>query len=193
MIIPLIALALTAAVIKNVTQMRAGLRSMLAKSPQPFWEEIDRAVIYAFYLGLWTLLLTGKRPVEDLFSVSGGILIAGGAGLSFEAIRKLGPWHSEYIAPTEGAPLAVSGVYGWMRHPMRTGFFVEVIGLVLLLQQLWAVAALGVVALLLVFRTRREERLLLRHYGIAYHTYCKRIPILPILFPRLTRLGRPDV
>jgi protein-S-isoprenylcysteine O-methyltransferase Ste14 len=84
-----------------------------------------------------------------------------------------------------GGELAVSGIYGVMRHPRYTGSLAAIIGACLLAGTEWTWVAAGVWSALMLVSIGFEERELRRRFGAAYAGYARRVPrFLP---PRLSR------
>lgn len=112
--------------------------------------------------------------------VLGGVLFVAGLLVASRAKRDLARSFSASPTPVDGGALIESGIYARQRHPMYLG--------VLLLTFGWGIAWgswLGLVGSLvmtafLVFKSRREDRLLAARYP-GYAAYRERVPggILP--------------
>jgi protein-S-isoprenylcysteine O-methyltransferase Ste14 len=72
--------------------------------------------------------------------------------------------------------MVTDGPYAWTRNPMYLSFTVFYLGLALLTGMLWPIIVLPVVlALLIVFVIRREERYLDDAFGEEYAAFRKRV------------------
>lgn len=91
--------------------------------------------------------------------------------------RSLGKNLSATLKIKESQVLVTEGPYRWVRHPMYTAFFLLHIG-ALLMTANWFIGGSWTAGLLLIlgFRVRREEEMLLRHFGNDYREYMERTP-----------------
>jgi protein-S-isoprenylcysteine O-methyltransferase Ste14 len=74
-----------------------------------------------------------------------------------------------------GQTLVQSGPYQFIRHPAYTGYLLMALGISLGYASL--VGIILVLALLLpslVYRIKVEEKLLIEHFGTAYHQYMRK-------------------
>ncbi|MCX8126407.1 MAG: isoprenylcysteine carboxylmethyltransferase family protein [Dehalococcoidia bacterium] len=98
--------------------------------------------------------------------------------------RSLGMNLSATLKIKEAHALVTDGPYRWVRHPMYTAFFLLHIG-ALLMTANWFIGGTWTAGLLLVliFRVRREEEMLLRYFGDQYRKYMARTPRFIPTFP----------
>ena len=81
------------------------------------------------------------------------------------------------LAPEErGTPLLTEGVYSRIRHPRYVQLFLAVIGYAFLCNYLAVYLLIPVLAAMLYFVIRFEERELLQRFGAEYEAYCARVP-----------------
>ena len=75
----------------------------------------------------------------------------------------------------EGHRLITTGPYRFVRHPMYTVFVIMTIGFGLLSAN-WLIGGslLGAIAVVMIFRTPLEEKMLLDHFGGDYRRYMQR-------------------
>src|SRR5450759_100271 len=102
-----------------------------------------------------------------------GLLPLGGALWLFRRSHvDLGRNWSVTLKVREHHVLVKTGVYRLVRHPMYSSFFLLGLSQMLLLPN-WLAGACGLigVALLVVFRVRREERMMLQTFGDEYRSY----------------------
>lgn len=117
-------------------------------------------------------------------SLLGMLLIVLGIGISVIARREIAAnWANGYeYQIKKGHELVMSGIYSYIRHPIYTGIALLLIGGELTAQSyLWIsyMALFGV----FYFQGKREEKLLLSHFGKAYKTYMKKSKMLiPFVF-----------
>ena len=73
--------------------------------------------------------------------------------------------------------LAANGPYALVRNPMYLGRYFLLLGMLMLLSNVWLLAAYTIVYYFYVVnRVRREEALLAPTFGEAYARYCSQVP-----------------
>ena len=169
--------AATVALFKNLAQ---GWHGRGQSGPQGGAADLQRYVIYALYLVVWGIALLHWHAVPPLILGAGAAAIVAGSGVTLLAIWTLGQSYRERIEPGEGAVLQTAGVFRWVRHPMRVGLAIELIGVALSSLDWISVALTAVVGGLLIARSRQEEALLARRYGTAYARYREKTPAFPM-------------
>lgn len=111
-----------------------------------------------------------------LLPLSGGIVCLGFSfWLFYRSHADLGTNWSNSLELRENHQLVISGIYKSIRHPMYASIFVYALAQALLLSN-W-IAGLGCLAafvLMLVFRLRPEERMMLEKFGQPYQDYMER-------------------
>jgi len=114
-----------------------------------------------------------------------------GAGLSVLAamlliwtFRALGTNLTDTVVTKKVHTLVTSGPYRWVRHPLYTSVILAVLACSLAAANWFFLVAGGLVFMLLVIRTNREEQNLLARFGDDYAAYIKRTGQF---MPRLTR------
>ncbi len=106
--------------------------------------------------------------------VVGVIFLLAGAALLFAGARSLGSALTPLPYPREGATLRGGGVYGSVRHPIYGGLMLISLG-VSLCSSIWALVPGPLLVLVLVGKSRREERWLTERCP-AYVPYRERMP-----------------
>jgi protein-S-isoprenylcysteine O-methyltransferase Ste14 len=93
----------------------------------------------------------------------------------WSAHRELGRNFSPTLVVREQHTLVTGGIYGYMRHPMYTAFWLWVIAQALLLQN-WVVAIGGVVGWGILFfgRIGQEEAMMRKTFGEQYDAFARR-------------------
>lgn len=138
-------------------------------------------ILFVAGLGLGALLdrLVPLWPVPErpLIAVAGCVLVIGGLALVYAGIMTFRRFRTA-VYPNRPAKLVVdSGPFAYTRNPMYVGMTVFYVGMVLLLRSVWALPLLPVVLAALVhFVIRREERHLTQKFPDAYAAYCARVP-----------------
>lgn len=101
----------------------------------------------------------GWSQMPTAVSILGDIMLAVGLGVSILVV-----FQNRYAAATitieEGQPLASTGLYGVVRHPMYSASVVMMIGMALALGSYWDLMVTALGAGLLVVRILDEEKLL---------------------------------
>ena len=130
---------------------------VLAYLLQPEWTDWSRIVVPIWFrwLGVIVLLL-------------GAAVVVGG-------FRHLG--NNLTISPSTkaGHQLVTTGSYGWVRHPLYSGVFLESAGISLLMENWFAAVSGAAFCVLLALRTRCEEANLVAEFGDEYRQYQLRV------------------
>jgi len=92
--------------------------------------------------------------------------------LTFWVHRHLGINFSSVLHVREKHTLITSGPYKWVRHPMYTALFISFLANWLLTKN-WVIGAIPLIALVvvIVYRIKKEESLMLRTFGEEYRNY----------------------
>jgi protein-S-isoprenylcysteine O-methyltransferase Ste14 len=113
----------------------------------------------------------GLIPPSVLLNLLGWILIGGGIFLAGWATWSAGSTNIE--KPTD---LIVSGVYAYSRNPMYVVWTLLSLGIGLVINNLWLLILILVVALFQHFYViPREERFLLENFGEAFEQYLDKV------------------
>lgn len=113
-------------------------------------------------------------PVNGLIVAATVVLGAAGVLLAGLGLVGLGPALTASPIPRENAPLVTGGVYGLVRNPIYTGLMVGGAGLALLGASVWHIVAWVLLVLLLLSKTRWEERMLLAEHP-EFAEYARRV------------------
>ena len=101
----------------------------------------------------------------------GVALVVLGCGYAILARRYLGANWSGSVTLKQDHSLVQSGPYRYIRHPIYTGLIAAFAGSTLAIGEWRGLLALLLVCVSLVFKLRREERLMLEHFGATYTDY----------------------
>lgn len=125
---------------------------------------------------LWSSLL-GMGDTGMLISMLlGYMLLILGIGLFIQGWRELYRAHRQH-------QLAMTGLYGLVRHPQYTGLFIGLFGEgVVHWPTLFSVALFPVIVLAYVWLARHEEKRMMDEFGEEYRLYRKHVPMF---VPRL--------
>ena len=95
--------------------------------------------------------------------------------LFYRTHRDLGQNWSVSLDLRERHTLVTSGVYGVVRHPMYSGFWLMAVAQLLLLPN-WIAGPAGLVGFGILFfgRLRREEEMMITAFGDEYRSYMRR-------------------
>ncbi|MDQ7781145.1 MAG: isoprenylcysteine carboxylmethyltransferase family protein, partial [Planctomycetota bacterium] len=165
------------AVLKNLAQAWQGRGH---SDPPGVTADVQRYVIYGLYLAVWWIAVQRSHDTPTVVLAAGAVAILSGSGIALSAMWTLGRSYRERIDPGEDGVLQTTGVFGWMRHPMRVGLTVELIGTTVCSQEWVALVLTLGVGVLLVQRSREEEALLAARYGAAYAHYRETTPAIPM-------------
>jgi protein-S-isoprenylcysteine O-methyltransferase Ste14 len=139
-----------------------------------------RPVGVAAMLGLLAFMINPSWMAWSSVRLPAGLRWAGvglgalAGGLLIWTLRSLGANLTDTVVTRKQHTLVTTGPYRWVRHP-----FYDAVGLALLANSLaaanWFLFLTGGLAfILMVVRTRREERHLLARFGDAYRAYVER-------------------
>lgn len=116
--------------------------------------------------------------------VAGLCVFVAALWLFWRTHRDLGRNWSVTLEIKDAHQLVTGGVYGYVRHPMYSAFFLWAVAQALLLPNLVAGPA-GLIGfgILFAFRVGREEAMMRQTFGPAYDAYCARTRrIIPGLY-----------
>lgn len=149
----------------------------------PLWTQVvlmvvGLAICVPFFYYLWIPLFSVPGPGAWMLKSAGLILYILGMAVVLWARRTLGKnWGISTSAQVKLTPeheLVQAGPYAHVRHPMYSGWWVCMLGLVLL-YPFWAVFLLFIFSLISFFnRARREEAVLAARFGQAWTAYAQR-------------------
>ncbi len=120
------------------------------------------------------LLATCWPPADGAMTIVAGLLLAAGAAVGFAALSVNRPGNFN-IQPEvkDGARLATTGIYRWVRHPMYTAVLLAMMAVVLLDPRPWRFAVWLALGAVLLAKARREERYLAQRFE-QYASYRNR-------------------
>lgn len=176
------------------------------------WKEWARAglvqaFIIAFYAEMYGFPVTiylltrffgldaATTPTGNLWSYLFGFgdlpmlvaMIIGYAIVAVGVFMVIKGWREIYHARREGR-LAKDGIYGIVRHPQYTGFFLAIFGEgIVHWPTLFSVAFFPVIVLAYFWLARKEEKDALEKFGDEYVEYKRHVPMF---FPRLADMPR---
>jgi len=129
-------------------------------------------------------------PVYVDLTVLGLIMYFAAFGLRRWGIRSLAhQWSIHAVGenrlPLEGRELVREGPYKYIRHPIYSGIFLEILAIPLIANSLYAFLFSAVILVPIYgWRAALEERMLMRLFGWGYKQYRKEIPaFVPIQSP----------
>ena len=140
-----------------------------------------------FIVGIPALMwLVAGRPVPadiPILRLYIGILISvAGLALSVWSIvymKHVGKGNPFDAMGHEVAPrtrhLMTDGPYKWSRNPMLTGTYLYYIGVLIAVWSLWALLVFAVIATVMMFQVRSEEKRLETDFGQEYLDYQKKV------------------
>jgi len=135
---------------------------------------------HIFYLYLFIfagfLLRFGLFPYSMLLLICGIFTFVFGIAIGLMGLFSLNKQYSEELIRYKGGTFVTFGIYSIVRHPMRIGLFIELLGIVILTgTSLLLLPLIGVFALQYV-RTKDEELMLKEFFGTAATEYISTVP-----------------
>jgi isoprenylcysteine carboxyl methyltransferase (ICMT) family protein YpbQ len=143
---------------------------------------LTAATIAFLAAGIWLwhpLPLRLSEWAQLVATVLGGLLLVGGCVLYLWGLRALGvmfgPSSGFGVALHAAHRLIEAGPYAFVRHPMYLAVMIAASGS-LMLYRTWSTLAFAILMLGLIFRARREDRVLGDEFGEAWRDYAARVP-----------------
>jgi protein-S-isoprenylcysteine O-methyltransferase Ste14 len=143
--------------------------------------------IFIIYL-LWIPLpVSISASILIILQAGGLVLFLVGLSLTFWARRTLGAmWGistSRQVKLLPNHRLIQSGPYAWVRHPMYLGWWISVLGL-LMIYRTWILLGIFVMSLVIFYRRARlEESVLAEKFGDEWKSYAVRSKcLIPFIY-----------
>lgn len=121
---------------------------------------------------------------QPLMAWLGLFVFAGSLWLFYRVHRELGRNWSDSLEVRQSHTLVTHGLYGYVRHPMYSAFFLWALAQALLLPN-WFAGLAGFVGFgtLFFFRVGQEERMMIETFGEQYRAYMQRTArIIPMIY-----------
>jgi len=146
-----------------------------------------RLVFLQFGLIIILAVFPDSDSVSSSLNIIGTFVVAIGLILLFSGFRGLGKSLTANPVPNQDGVLVTTGIYSVVRHPIYLGLLIITLGLVLSSGVLAQFLAWFALVILLTYKMRWEEVLLVAKYK-GYAEYMAKVPaIIPGLKPRTTK------
>ncbi len=149
---------------------------------------------YIFYLYLLTftgfVLKFGSYPYSIRVITCGISIFLLGITLGLIGVFSLNNQFSEELVRYEGRLLVTHGIYSIVRHPIRIGLFVELLGIVILANSPFLLLPLLGIFILQYIRTEHEELMLKEFFGDAEVKYQLNVPKFNFAFGLLKLIAK---
>ena len=161
-------------VVRRLT--RGSNRGVAQPAPQ------DRGSLWVILVGIGgaltdsvLLYLSGVGGVFPWPVLWVGVVVSlGGSAVRGWAISSLGRFFSPVIRIESGHQIVRLGPYRWLRHPSYTGIYFSAVGAVVALGTVAGTVLTAVVILIVLgYRIRLEERMLIDRFGEEYEEYAR--------------------
>lgn len=168
-------------------------RSKKSKSERLVKNQHQGLTLWIFVMAwLWTISLvcyavgigheTLKIPLPQWVRWVGVAVMMACFPLTHWASRALGPNFSQKLELYKDHRLVIEGPYAYIRHPMYSVLFVCATATCLISANYAVVATAVAVAIPILVRIRKEEAMMMAHFGDQYQNYRKHTGAL---FPKL--------
>ncbi|HEY2573269.1 MAG TPA: isoprenylcysteine carboxylmethyltransferase family protein [Verrucomicrobiaceae bacterium] len=139
--------------------------------------------VFAFVLVLWPRFHAGPLgwkllPSNKITFVAGAVILVAGLAFAVWARIHLGRNWSVTVTLKEGHQLIRTGPYALVRHPIYTGIIAGLAGTVVASGELRGVIAVALLVAVYLFKSRREERFMVKEFGDEYLQYRKEVGAL---------------
>lgn len=156
------------------------------------WIQLIPYVFFALLLFLYILsfawgvgVITVPEPLESVYRTVGLLLYGIGVAFSLWAARSMGKMLRPEVMIQREHQLIVNGPFTYVRHPVYFGGLLTWFGIGIALSNILILfISLLVVIPVYAYRAKREEELLMKHFGEEFRRYQGRAPML---FPKVTR------
>ena len=162
-----------------------------ARLYSPVFLVVSSLIALAVCVLLWKPIITTLPNWARVAAlIFGALFYFSGIGMILWGRQALGKYHNvstmQGVQLFAGHKLITHGPFAIVRHPMYLGFWLAVLG-GLLLYQTWTMALFLLCSPIFFKRARREEEVLLLEFGEEYEAYQRRVPEF---FPRLFKRRR---
>lgn len=158
----------------------AAVERRMNAGPKAETRPVQKAVMVGILVSFAALLVVsgldhrfGWSHVPAWVSVIGDVMVAVGLGGAMLVV-----FQNRYAAATitveEGQPLASTGLYAVVRHPMYSASVVMMVGMALALASYWALLVVALGVMLLIVRILDEEAML-REQLAGYQNYVREV------------------
>jgi protein-S-isoprenylcysteine O-methyltransferase Ste14 len=136
---------------------------------------------------LWFLPFAQKKEILRFrgsdWPYLGVLLFTAGVIVRVAALRALGENFSAYVTLQPKHRLVQGGIYAWIRHPLYLSLLLIPTGIALVFASLLAVPILILTVAFVFDRMRREDCLLVSHFGAEFESYRRRTrKLIPLVF-----------
>jgi protein-S-isoprenylcysteine O-methyltransferase Ste14 len=156
------------------------------KAPGFYWTSIW-IIILLFLLShflhpLHQNLMTSTSHIAAIQTV-GIVITVIGLIIAIIARRSLADNWSSDVALKKDHKLITTGIYRYIRHPIYTGVTFMGIGTILVLQSIVIILFYVIMVVFLLYKYKKEEKLLRKHFPKAYATYMKKTKaLIPFIY-----------
>ncbi|HXT38684.1 MAG TPA: isoprenylcysteine carboxylmethyltransferase family protein [Candidatus Angelobacter sp.] len=117
-------------------------------------------------------------PANRIAFAIGAVILVAGLGFAVWARIHLGQNWSATVTLKEGHRLIRTGPYRLVRHPIYTGIITGLAGTAVAFGELRGVIAVVLLTVVYLFKSRREERFMVKEFGDEYVQYQKEVGAL---------------
>jgi protein-S-isoprenylcysteine O-methyltransferase Ste14 len=139
---------------------------------------VSRSFIPSFSTHIFkdTTTVPALQPLGILLTIIGLII-------AIAARKTLADNWSADVELKKDHKLITTGIYKYVRHPIYTGITIMGIGTICALQSIYSVIFYTVMIGFLIYKLKKEETLLLKHFPIEYPDYMKKTKaLIPFIY-----------
>lgn len=132
---------------------------------------------------IWGALSSRFVPRDHVWPVAGVLVTCVGVAIAIWARTILGGNWSSMVTVKQDHTLIRTGPYAVVRHPIYSGLILAILGTALAIGQWRALAAVGVMFVMFLAKSRIEERFMIGEFGREYEDYRRGTnAIIPFVF-----------
>ena len=165
----------------RLPHQRRARKAVVAKRVERTRERVLLTISFCGLFVIPLIYIASNQPKFASYAFSpalawlGILVFAGSLALFHRVHQELGRSWSVTLELRDNHALITHGLYGYMRHPMYTAFWLWAVAQALLLPN-WIAGLSGLVGFGILFfaRVDHEERMMLDAFGDAYRAYAAR-------------------
>ncbi len=146
--------------------------------------EVKSIYIWGLNILIFSILIFKflTYTVSKLYIIFGFPVFLIGILVGLLGLFQLGSqYHEEILRYSDEDKLEKDGIYSLVRHPLRLGLFLEILGISIMSMTYISFIMLVILMIFQYYRTEKEEKLLFEQFGNEQTEYANQVPKYNIL------------